>query len=160
MTWIYLLIALGGAAACVATIAHSARAFFEAGEDAPRKPSVLAIPGLLVFDLTALLAPVVLVGVVPTFAAMFADFGGPLPLVSRLVLSASSSLMGLGIFGPLLFVAFAAALAEGTRRTLLHLPARLGILVLLGGGLGAFLAGAGLLIGLYAPLFTMASSVE
>lgn len=160
MVWLYLLVALAGAAACIAAIVHSARALFEPKEEGAAAPSVLAIPGLLVFDLAALLAPVVLVGIVPTFTELFAELGGSLPLVSRLLIGASSFLVGAGPLGLLLFAAFAAGLAEGTRRTLLHLPRPLGLAVLLGGGFGAFAIGAGILIGLYAPLFTMASSIQ
>lgn len=160
MVWLYLLVALAGAAACVAAIVHSGRAFFEEGEDAGPRPSILAIPGLLVFDLAALLAPVVLAGVVPTFSTMFAELGGELPLISRLVLGASDLLVSAGPLGLLLFVAFAAGLAEGTRRALLRLPRPLGLAVLLGGGFAAFVIGAGILIGLYAPLFTIASAIR
>ncbi len=160
MIWLYVLISLLGAAACVAAIAHAARAFLEPEGSGAKRPSVLAIPGLLVFDLAALLVPVVLAGVVPRFAAMFADLGGELPLVSQLVLSASAALVRTGPLGLLLFVLYAAALAEGTRRVLIHVPNKLGVLVLLGGGFGAFVLAAGLLVGLYAPLFTMAASVE
>jgi hypothetical protein len=156
MVWIYVLIALAGAAACIAVMAHSARGLVSEDEDAP-KPSILAMPGLLAFDLAALLAPVVLAAVVPSFAAMFSEFEAELPMLTKLVLSSAMLFRGFG--GLILYIGIVAGLVFGTHQLLHRLPRKLGLVVLLGGGFGAFVIGASILVGLYAPLFSMSSGI-
>ncbi len=157
MIWIYLLVGLAGAAACIAAIIHGARGLFD-DDPAARRPSVLAMPGLLVFDLAALMAPVALVGVVPRFTSMFMEMGAELPVLTRIVLDASTVFRG--FFGLILHLLIAAGLVGGTHLIMTKMPPKLGVGVLLLGGLGAFAIGAGILVGLYMPLFAVAGAVE